>query len=330
MADQGVTAFTARHKLSSSQHRELMLLHKDPDYPVGTCINQTMKSLEKKGYAKCEWDMPDPLNRFSWRERWVLTEKGVAYAKGFEEDEAANRSIYASRPRSYPTKRATDQFQTQGSHLSAEPDQPEKDVGTAITKQTIEFYRANEKPYGAFSNLYRCSVEVAGIKFPTVEHAYQSLKPRDSRVRDWLLSAPAPSLVALCAHSLPSNDIDPTEIMGRTADALLGFHTRPGWSRLRYPWMLECIRAKFSQHEELRDLLLATGDADLIEAGRIDDDAGRRWGVVNGRGQNYLGRMLMRIRGELGGLMVPDDDLDERLIGGSEALSVALGVKAAA
>ena len=188
----------------------------------------------------------------------------------------------------------------------------------------IEFYRANEKPYGVFSNLYRREIEVGGITHPTVEHAYQSLKPRDLRVRDWLMSAPAPSLVALAAHVLPPDDADPTEIMGRTADALLGFHTRPGWSRLRYPWMFACLRAKFEQHDDLRELLLATGESQIIEAGRIDDDAGRRWGIVNGRGQNYLGRMLMRTRAQLAGTIFSDDDLDIRLADGAEPLRVAL------
>jgi N-glycosidase YbiA len=193
-------------------------------------------------------------------------------------------------------------------------------------KQGIEFYRANEKPYGAFSNLFRREIEIDGSRFATVEHGYQSLKPRDPRVRDWLMSAPSPSLVALAAHVLPSNDADPTEIMGRTTDALLGFHTRPGWSRLRYPWMLTCLRAKFMQHADLRELLLATGDAQIVESGRIDDDAGRRWGIVNGRGQNYLGRMLMRVRAELDGSIFPDADLDIRLRDGAEPLRAALSV----
>ena len=167
--------------------------------------------------------------------------------------------------------------------------------GTASGDDAITFYRANEWPFGVFSNLYRRQVAVEGRSYPTVEHAYQSLKPRDPRVRDWLMAAPAPSLVALAAHVLPS-EADPAEVMGRTADALLGFHTRPGWSRLRYPWMLQCLRAKFDQHQDLRQLLLSTGSRCIVEAGRIDDDAGRRWGLVNGRGQNYLGRMLVRVR----------------------------------
>ncbi|HEX7121446.1 MAG TPA: NADAR family protein [Gemmatimonadaceae bacterium] len=190
--------------------------------------------------------------------------------------------------------------------------------------EAVCFYRSNERPYGAFSNLYRCRVDVAGATYPTSEHAYQALKPRDARVRDWLLAAPSPSLVALAAHALPSDEADAAEIMRRTADALLGFHTRPGWSRLRYPWMLACLRAKFTQHDDLRDLLLGTGDRLIVEAGRIDDDAGRRWGVVNGRGQNYLGRMLMRVRAELGGSVYDDVDLDARLAAGRDALRQAL------
>lgn len=190
---------------------------------------------------------------------------------------------------------------------------------------TIEFYRANERPYGAFSNLYRREIEVEGMRFPTVEHAYQWLKPRDPRVRDWLMMAPSPSLLAIASHVLPSDaGEDPAEIMRKTADALLGFHTRPGWSRLRYPWMLACLQAKFAQHDDLRELLLATGDCLIVEAGRIDDDAGRRWGVVNGRGNNYLGRMLMRVRSDLADTTFPDDDLDARLDDGGEALRIAL------
>ncbi|GIK74457.1 MAG: hypothetical protein BroJett021_34450 [Chloroflexota bacterium] len=188
----------------------------------------------------------------------------------------------------------------------------------------ILFYRANEKPYGAFSNLFRREIRMGTLPYPTAEHAYQSLKPRDPRVRDWILSAPSPSLVALAAHALPSDEPDPTALMGRVADSLLGFHTRPGWSRLRYPWMLDCLRAKFAQHEDLKDLLVSTGGARIIEAGRIDDDAGRRWGIVNGRGQNYLGRMLMRVRQEMGGPEYVDEDLDSRLEAGMPVLKAAL------
>ncbi|WP_031334882.1 NADAR family protein, partial [Rhodopseudomonas sp. B29] len=44
------------------------------------------------------------------------------------------------------------------------------------TAGEIRFYRANEKPYGAFSNLYKSPIEFEGQTFPTAEHAYQAGK----------------------------------------------------------------------------------------------------------------------------------------------------------
>ena len=64
--------------------------------------------------------------------------------------------------------------------------------------------------------------------------------------------------------------------------------------------MLMCLRLKFSEHPELLKKLLATGDAELIEANTWND---RVWGVdrETGRGQNLLGRALMQVRAELRG-----------------------------
>src|SRR3546814_12545569 len=66
----------------------------------------------------------------------------------------------------------------------------------------IRFYRASEKPYGAFSNLYRREVEFEGEVFPTSEHAYQAGKARKPAVRKWLMEAPSPALLAMAAHGL--------------------------------------------------------------------------------------------------------------------------------
>jgi predicted NAD-dependent protein-ADP-ribosyltransferase YbiA (DUF1768 family) len=68
----------------------------------------------------------------------------------------------------------------------------------------IEFYRANEKPYGVFSNLYRRPIEFEGRVFPSSEHAYQFGKARKPAVAEWLMAAPSPSLLAMAAHGLAS------------------------------------------------------------------------------------------------------------------------------
>jgi N-glycosidase YbiA len=60
--------------------------------------------------------------------------------------------------------------------------------------------------------------------------------------------------------------------------------------------MLEALRAKFTQHAALRDILVGTGDAAIVEHTTRD----RYWGDGgDGTGTNMLGRLLMRVRDEL-------------------------------
>lgn len=145
----------------------------------------------------------------------------------------------------------------------------------------IRFYRASEKPYGAFSNLYRREVIFEGETFVTSEHAYQAGKPRKKAVRDWLMAAPSPSLLAMAAHGLYYWDV------------------APGWSTTKFDRMREILRAKFEQHDDLRELLLSTGDARLVESATVDNEVNRLWGEVNGVGKNMLGVLLMEVREEL-------------------------------
>ena len=69
---------------------------------------------------------------------------------------------------------------------------------TERSAEEIRFYRANEKPYGVFSNLFRRPIIFEGIEYATAEHAYQAGKARKPKVREWLLNAPsrAPAHVA--------------------------------------------------------------------------------------------------------------------------------------
>lgn len=147
--------------------------------------------------------------------------------------------------------------------------------------QEIRFYRANEKPYGALSNLYKREVLFEDVVYPTSEHAYQAGKPRKEAVRDWILAAPSPALVAMAAHGLFWWDI------------------RPGWSKVKFERMRAILLAKFTQHEDLKALLLSTGEARLVESATVDNEVNRTWGEVNGKGKNMLGVLLMEVREEL-------------------------------
>lgn len=73
---------------------------------------------------------------------------------------------------------------------------------------------------------------------------------------------------------------------------------RPDWEEVKVGLMEEIVRAKFTQNEELKALLLATGEAYLEEGNTWHDTC---WGVdaKTGEGQNHLGKILMKVRGEL-------------------------------
>lgn len=67
------------------------------------------------------------------------------------------------------------------------------------------------------------------------------------------------------------------------------------------------LMAKFSQNEDLKQMLIDTGDAWLVECARsdtiwacgvrLDDD--KRFDISNWRGQNLLGLALMEVRRRL-------------------------------
>ena len=147
----------------------------------------------------------------------------------------------------------------------------------------IRFYRANEKPFGAFSNLFRRPISFEGVTFATTEHAYQAGKARRPEVREWLMAAPSPALLAMAAHGLYQWDVTPS------------------WSRIKFDRMRGVLQAKFTQHDDLRKLLLSTGSARLVESATVDNAVNRLWGEVNGVGKNMLGELLMELRGQLAG-----------------------------
>lgn len=147
-----------------------------------------------------------------------------------------------------------------------------------MTDTEIRFYRASARPYGCLSNLFRREMEFEGRVFPTAEHAYQYGKARRPEVREWMMAAPTPALLAMVAHGLYYWDIV------------------KGWSRDRYARMRCVVEAKFRQHADLAAILRETGHARIVETATVDNAVNRRWGEVRGVGTNWLGQILMEVR----------------------------------
>ena len=141
----------------------------------------------------------------------------------------------------------------------------------------IEFYRERDAPYGCFSNFSKHSFTLGGQPWQTVEHYFQAQKfagtPREHEIQ----IAPDPMTA---------------KTMGQSRD----FPLRADWDAVKDDVMREAVRAKFSQHEDIKAVLLGTGSETLIEAARNDS----YWGYgPDGKGQNKLGQVLMEIRDEL-------------------------------
>jgi ribA/ribD-fused uncharacterized protein len=144
----------------------------------------------------------------------------------------------------------------------------------------IYFYKAKEVPYGVFSNFdTRHHINIDGTVWESTEHYFQAMKFHGTD--------PNHMLAIFNAYS----PID-AAVMGRAKTHKL----REDWEQVKDDVMRVAVRAKFTQYPELKNILIQTGDAELIEHTANDSywaDGG------DGTGKNMLGKILMEIREEL-------------------------------
>lgn len=134
--------------------------------------------------------------------------------------------------------------------------------------------------FAFLSNFYPSPITISGETYPTVEHAFQALKTYDVEARKMIAAAPTPGKA---------------KAMGRAVVL------RADWEEIKEDVMKICLKAKFNI-PELREKLLATGDAYLVEGTVWHDN---EWGSCNCDrcknivGKNKLGNALMAIREEI-------------------------------
>ncbi|MCW8876553.1 MAG: NADAR family protein [Kangiellaceae bacterium] len=140
----------------------------------------------------------------------------------------------------------------------------------------IKFYSVTDE-YGEFSNFAAYPIKLKGKTWPTSEHYFQAMKFESAKDRKDIFGAKTPMEAAR---------------KGRDRKRKL----KRNWESMKDNVMREAVLAKFSQHNDLKERLLSTGDAKLIEHSENDD----YWGDGgNGKGKNMLGRILMDIRDKL-------------------------------
>ena len=141
------------------------------------------------------------------------------------------------------------------------------------TISTIDSFRGK---YYFLSNFFPAEVTYSGLTYQNNEAAFQAQKTYSKEER------------------IEFTTLEPRDAKRRGRRVRL----RKDWEQVKDRIMEEIVRAKFSQNEELKEQLLATGDAQLVEGNRWND---RYWGVDirSGVGENHLGKILMKVRSEL-------------------------------
>ena len=140
----------------------------------------------------------------------------------------------------------------------------------------LDFY-STKKPYGEFSNFSGFPVYVDGEWWSTSEHYYQAQKYETEELRDWVQFAP-----------------NPMEAANRGRDPK--FPKRDDWDEVKDGFMEKVLFDKYTRHEELRELLLSTGNSHIYE--HTTNDC--YWGDCGDRtGKNHLGLLLMKVRNSL-------------------------------
>jgi N-glycosidase YbiA len=141
-----------------------------------------------------------------------------------------------------------------------------------VHMHSISWFRGE---HAFLSNFEPCSVPVGSVVAPSVEHAFQMMKTFSEEAFRWVCASETPVVARRRGKKVPMRD---------------------DWFSVRVLVMEQALRRKFTPGSELASKLLATGDAELVEGNNWKDSF---WGVYRGKGENNLGKLLMRIRGEL-------------------------------
>jgi len=140
----------------------------------------------------------------------------------------------------------------------------------------IEF----QGPYRFLSNFWPATFVWDGIFWSCSENAYVAAKTLDRATRLQISKIANPGAAKRFGRKMKLRD---------------------DWDQVKFGLMEEIVRAKFSQNPGLAKQLVDTGDAVLDEGNTWND---RIWGISppgSGNGENWLGRILMKIRDELKG-----------------------------
>ena len=158
-----------------------------------------------------------------------------------------------------------------------------KNTNTPVTQtdnrnagKVIKFYRINGS-FGYLSNFSKYPILLENKQWLTSEHYFQAKKFEGSSSEEEIRLIKTPKEAAK---------------LGRQRSRPL----RDDWESVKESVMYAALKAKFTQHQDLKRKLISTGNATIVEHTKNDS----YWGDAgDGTGKNRLGILLMKLRSEL-------------------------------
>lgn len=148
-----------------------------------------------------------------------------------------------------------------------------------LAEKMNEFIGFYNREFFCLDNFSSFAVVYKGIKYPTVEHAYQSLKFANT----------APKIANEIANSFSAYEAQ------KIAHANIE-KQNPYWDDIKVGIMEDLLRLKLDQNAYVKTKLLQTKDYLICEDSPKDDF----WGIGPNRdGQNQLGKLWMKLREEV-------------------------------
>jgi N-glycosidase YbiA len=162
------------------------------------------------------------------------------------------------------------------------------------TDSCIRYFTRDRDAFGFLSHFHLSPIDLDGEIWATVEHFYQAQKSDRPDYRAAIRAAETPGL----AKRLAAQPTAPKRARQKSWFRKNGVAPRADWHNAKLDIMRRADFTKFSQHSDLAALLLATGEALLIE----DSPSEPFWGTgSDGEGQNWAGRVIMEVRDRLRG-----------------------------
>lgn len=156
----------------------------------------------------------------------------------------------------------------------------EKNAAVIMQHQKLQIIDSFTAYFDFLHNNFMTPVYYEGVLYPSVTHGFQASRSNDENTRRAILNAENLTIVGKIARRIE----DPEN-----------------WELKRLKIMEQLIRDKFRRSKELRDKLKSTGNRELVMSYEEETHGNLFWGKVKGKGkgQNQLGRLLMKIREDL-------------------------------